>query len=71
MDVLHVDGTGEEGSDFSWREACDAAADAGYEEGHFRMLNGKLDEILHVWHDGFHAALHGGNGVALSCNPTP
>ena len=29
------------------------------------MAVGETDELVHVWLDGVHAALHGGDGVAL------
>lgn len=30
------------------------------------MFAGKLHEIIHVWLNGLHTALHGGDGVGLS-----
>ena len=66
MDVVHLDGSGKQRGNLGRREASDAAADTGDEEGHLRMLCGKSDEVLHVGQDGVNAALHGGNGVALS-----
>ena len=53
-------------SDFIIREACDAAADASDEECQFEVLLGELDELVHIRTDGFHAALHRGDGIALT-----
>lgn len=66
MDILHVAGPGEERGDLCRRETGDAATDLGDEEGHFRMLPGKPDEVVDIGGDGLHAALHGRNGIALA-----
>ena len=55
----------EEWCHFFLREACNAAADAGDEEVELRVSGGKVDELLYVWRDGIHPAVHGGDGVAL------
>ena len=52
--------------DFFIREACDAAADASDEERQFRVLLGECDELVHIRTDGVHAALHRGDGIALT-----
>ena len=66
MDVRHVDGSRKQGRNFLWREACDATAYLGDEEGQLRMHVGETDELLHVGQDGVHTALHRRDGVALS-----
>lgn len=66
MDVLHVAGPGKERGDLCRCEAGDAATDLGDEEGHFRMLPGKPDEVVDIGSNGLHAALHGRNGIALA-----
>ena len=64
--VIHSDCGGEEGCDFAVLEAGDAAADSRNEEGEFRVLFGKFDELIDVWADGFDTALHCRYGVRLS-----
>ena len=66
VDILHVAGPGEERGDLCRRETGDAATDLGDEEGHFRMLPGKPDEVVDIGSNGLHAALHGRNGIALA-----
>ena len=56
----------EQRGDFFIREACDAAADASDEERQFRVLLGECDELVHIRTDGVHAALHRGDGIALT-----
>ena len=65
-DVRRVDRLGEERGDVSVPEAGDAAANAGDVEEELQVLLRECDEIVHVGLDGFHAALHGGDGVALA-----
>lgn len=50
-------------------ESCDAAAYAGDEECELGMLLRKEDKVVHVGLDGIDAALHGGDGVALTLEP--
>ena len=64
--VRSVDCFGEERRDVSVPEAGDAAADAGDVEEELRVLLRERDEIVHERLDGFHAALHCGDGVALA-----
>ena len=66
MDVFHLDGIGKQRRDFFNSEASDAAAYFGDQEGHFGVLLGEGNELVHVGSDGVHAALHGGYGIALS-----
>ena len=47
-------------------ETCDAAADAGDQKAVHRVRFGILNEFIHVGTNRLDAALHGGNGVALS-----
>lgn len=65
-DVLDIEGCGEEGRYFLVSESGDSAADAGNQELVLRVLLSKEDELVHVWLDGLHSALHGGNSVGLS-----
>ena len=66
MDVTEADGTSEQRGYLSGGEACDAAADAGHQEGHLGMAVGETEELIHVGLDGVHAPLHGWDGIALS-----
>ena len=66
MDVTEADGTSEQRGDLGRGEACDAAADAGHQEGHLGMAVGEAEELIHVGLDSIHATLHGGDGIALS-----
>ena len=65
-DVGEGEGGGEEGGDFAVGEAGDAAADAGDVEEELGVLAGEGDEVVHVGLDGFNAALHCRDGVALA-----
>ena len=47
-------------------ESCYTAANTGHKELVFSMLFGKLNEIIHVWLDGFHPTLHGGYAITLT-----
>ena len=47
-------------------KTCYAAANASHEEGEGRVLLGELDKLVHIRTDGFHTALHGGDGIALA-----
>ena len=67
-DVVNADRFGEKRGDLAVPEAGDAAADAGDIEEAFRMRLGESDEIIHIGLDRLHAALHGGDGVALALN---
>lgn len=49
--------------DFIIGESGDAAADASDEECQFEVLLGELDELIDIRTDGFHAALHRGDGI--------
>ena len=53
-------------SDFFIGETCDAATDASDEESQFWVLLGELDELVHIRTDGFHTALHRGDGITLT-----
>ena len=66
MNVFYIDGTRKQGRDFPWRKASDAATDARDQEGHFGMLLGEIDELIDIGLDSVHAALHRGDGIALS-----
>lgn len=68
-DVVLVDGSGKQRSNLLIPEAGDATADAGHEELELGMGLGELDELVHIGLDGFHATLHGGDGVTLSLQP--
>ena len=65
-DVLDIECCGEEWRYFLVSESGDAAADACHEECQLGMAGGELNELVHVWLDGLHSALHGGNSVGLS-----
>jgi len=52
--------------DFIIGESGDAAADASDEERQFGVLLGEPNELIHIRTDGFHAALHRGDGIALT-----
>lgn len=56
----------EEGGYFLFAETGNAAADGGDEEMQFRVCLGKCDKCIDIGDYGFHAALHGGNGIALA-----
>ncbi len=56
----------EEGGYFLFAETSDAAANRGDEEMKFRMRLGKCDKCINIGRDGFHATLHGRNGIALT-----
>ena len=47
-------------------EASYSAPYAGYIKVEFLMLAGKVDELIHIGFDGFHAALHSGYSITLS-----
>ena len=47
-------------------ETGDAATYWGYQEMKLLMMLGIGDEIIHVWTDGFYAALHRWDGVTLT-----
>ena len=53
-------------SHFAILKAGNATTDAGDIEVEFGVLSGKFDELIDVGFDGFHATLHGGDGIALS-----
>ena len=65
-DVLDIECCGEEWRYFLVSESGDAAADACHEECQLGMAGGELNELVHVWLDGLHSALHGGNGITLA-----
>ena len=56
----------EQRRDFIISKSGDAATDASNEEGEGRVLLGELDKLVHIRTDGFYAALHGGDGIALA-----
>ena len=66
MDVREDAGGGEEGGDVFVAEAGDAAADAGHEEGQFRMAVGELDEVLDITVDDRQREVHRRDGVTLA-----
>lgn len=55
----------EQRGDFRYGKAGYAAADFGHKEFQFRMGAGEFDKFIHVRLNGFNAALHGRNGIAL------
>ncbi len=65
-DVLHLLCTLEQWGDVFGFEAGDAATYWGYQEMKLLMMLGIGDEIIHVWTDGFYAALHRWDGVTLA-----
>ena len=65
-DILHAMSCLEQRGDFFIGESSDAAADASDEERQFRVLLGEPNELIHIRTDGFHAALHRGDGIALT-----
>lgn len=71
VDVLHVHRLTEQGGYLPGREARDAAAYRGDQEGLLGMSPGVAYESLHVGGYGLHAALHGGDGVAPSLRTLP
>ena len=64
-DVLHLLCALEQRGDVFGFEAGDAATYWGYQEMKIGMLMGKDNEFLHVWTDGFHAALHSRDDLSL------
>ena len=48
MNVVHIDSASEQWCNLPWREASDAAAYLGDEEGQLRMHVGETDELLHI-----------------------
>ena len=72
-DIADRDGVLEQGCYLGIGEACDAAADAGDEEVHLRMLLCEGYEFVDIGLDGFDSALHGGDGITLplQTNPLP
>ena len=66
MDILHADGFLEERGDVVGCKSRDATAYRGDEERLFGMRLGIADELIHIGLDSLHAALHGGNGIALT-----
>ena len=61
-DELHV----HDGGYFLLPETSDAAANRGDEEMKFWVRLGKCDKCINIGRDGFHATLHGRNGIALT-----
>lgn len=54
------------GGYFLFAETSDAAANRGDEEMKFWVRLGKCDKCINIGRDGFHATLHGRNGIALT-----
>lgn len=61
-----MQGGAEEGGYFLFAETSDAAANRGDEEMKFWVRLGKCDKCINIGRDGFHATLHGRNGIALT-----
>ena len=68
-DVLAVDGLIEHRRNLFFREPGNAASNLRHKEFILRMLLRKLNKLIHVGLDGFHAALHRGNGIAPALQP--
>ena len=66
MDILHADGFLKQWGDVVGRKSGYATAYRGDEKRLFWMRLGIADKLIHIGLDGLHAALHGGNGIALS-----
>ena len=64
--ILHISNLGEQRGDFLRLKACNPAAYAGHKEPELRVLTGESNELIDIRLDGLYAALHGGNGVAMS-----
>ena len=65
-DILHVVSLLEQRSNLFICESGNAATDAGHEERQVLVLLGELDELVHIWTDGFYATLHRWDGIALA-----
>ncbi len=67
--IGHQVGIGKEGCYLAVVESGYSAAYAGYKECEVGMVLGECDEFIYIGLDGFHTALHGGDGVALPLQP--
>lgn len=65
-DILYAMSRLEQRGDFFIGEAGDATADTSDEECQLRVLSGELYELIDIRTDGFHAALHRGDAIALA-----
>ena len=70
-DVFHFCGFGKQRGDVVGGEAGDAATDWCDEEMKGGVRPGIIYELVHIGTDGFHTALHGRYGVALSLQTNP
>lgn len=68
-DILHREGSRKQRRYLGRDKAGNAATDFGYQKGHFGMVPGKTDKIIHIRTDGLYASLHGGDCIGAALKP--